>query len=316
MKEILKDKKIRYILPAILAIIVIVIITTIILNNSRSKKIGSKQEEPKAIVEVSTDVVETLGQKENGKSYGNVSLNFVSEKPIEKIWIENIDGTVTEENIGSTSYTKELELEYQKTYVISTITDDGKVTQSRVKVDVYPITYNANNGTGNTTQDVKILGKDIGIKTNEFTAPTGYSFVGWSTRKNGITVDYASATTYSNDAELNLYAVWACSGNTMTCKSAYTTTCNGKKDYRGTYCYTRNRWVGSSGCSGGVLVHNHKSACTKCGPHNNCGVNYKHSPCEHERTSSHTVYHPCSHGKNGEHGYCSHRQYSTHYFAE
>lgn len=311
MKDIIQNKYSKYILFAILVITIIGIAIIIILSNANNKKIGSKQEEPKAIVEVTTDVVETLGQNENGKDYGKVSLNFESEKPIEKIWIENIDGTVTQENIGSTSYTKELELEYQKTYVISTITNDGKVSQSRVKVDVYPITYNANNGTGESIHDVKILGKDIGIKGNQFDAPTGYNFIGWAITKNGTAVDYNASATYSRDSELNLYAVWSCSGNTSTCKSAYTTTCNGKGSHKGTYC----TWTKSFSCGRTDSQHKiayHSILCKVC-KQSSCGG---HSPCEHGKSSSHTIYHPCTHGFNGQHGYCSHRQYATHYFSE
>ena len=83
----------------------------------------------------------------------------------------------------------------------------------------YTITYKANNGlTGDSAEaDVtenKLAGTDYTILNNSatklgFTAPATKSFSKWNTKADGTGTDYAAAATYSTDADLTLYAVWA-----------------------------------------------------------------------------------------------------------
>ena len=83
----------------------------------------------------------------------------------------------------------------------------------------YTITYVANNGlTGDSAEpDVlkyKIAGESYTILNNSdsslsFTAPATKSFSKWNTKADGTGTDYAAAATYSTDADLKLYAVWA-----------------------------------------------------------------------------------------------------------
>lgn len=79
----------------------------------------------------------------------------------------------------------------------------------------YTITYVANNGT--TEANVvkpKIAGEDYTVLNNSdsslsFTAPATKSFSKWNTKADGSGTDYAASATYSTDADLKLYAVWA-----------------------------------------------------------------------------------------------------------
>ena len=83
----------------------------------------------------------------------------------------------------------------------------------------YTITYSANNGlTGDSAEpDVvkaKLAGATYTILNNSdsslsFTAPATKSFSKWNTKADGSGTDYAAAATYSTDADLKLYAVWA-----------------------------------------------------------------------------------------------------------
>lgn len=282
----------------------------IVLNNSIRIDIKKGQNQKLQLsnkVEITSDLIETL---ENNS--GKVNLNFISNNIIDKVCIESTDGTVLIETVGNNNYTKEVELEYRKTYIVIAVTNDGNITQSKVKLDVFPITYNANNGSGETIKTIKVLGQNTYIKGNEFDVPSGYSFAGWSTRKNGTSIDYNAATTYTLDVELNLYAVWKCNGSTFTCNNGSTTYCNGTKSYSSNYCVTTHKW----GKCNIVNGHWHKIMCKYCGSNKECSKGYAHPPCEHNKSSKHQIYKYCTHGYSSKHVYCTHNKYATHYYLE
>jgi len=81
----------------------------------------------------------------------------------------------------------------------------------------YKITYHANNSANPAEADVvkhKMAGATYTVLNNTddslgFTAPAGKTFSKWNTAAAGTGTDYAAAATYSTDADLDLYAVWA-----------------------------------------------------------------------------------------------------------
>lgn len=81
----------------------------------------------------------------------------------------------------------------------------------------YTITYVANNSADPAEPDVvavKLAGASYTILNNSdsslgFTAPATKTFSKWNTKADGTGTDYAAAATYSTDADLTLYAVWA-----------------------------------------------------------------------------------------------------------
>lgn len=81
----------------------------------------------------------------------------------------------------------------------------------------YTVTYVANNDASpaeDDVVDVKLAGSDYTILNNSasalgFTAPATKSFSKWNTKADGTGTDYSAAATYSTDADLKLYAVWA-----------------------------------------------------------------------------------------------------------
>lgn len=79
------------------------------------------------------------------------------------------------------------------------------------------ITYKANNGASPAEADVTIetaRGGSYTILNNSdsklgFTAPATKSFSKWNTKADGSGTDYAAAASYTANADLVLYAVWA-----------------------------------------------------------------------------------------------------------
>ncbi len=71
----------------------------------------------------------------------------------------------------------------------------------------YPVTYNANGGTGAPDTQEKKVDVDIVLSS---TVPTrdDYRFTGWNTATDGSGDSYAPGATYTTNAALNLYAQW------------------------------------------------------------------------------------------------------------
>lgn len=71
---------------------------------------------------------------------------------------------------------------------------------------IYTLTYELDGGEGIVNQR-KLKGDTVTI-TKAKPIKKGYSFVGWSSVKDGDTPDYEAGCEYSEDADLTLYAVW------------------------------------------------------------------------------------------------------------
>lgn len=72
----------------------------------------------------------------------------------------------------------------------------------------YEITYNANGGSGTTATQIKTRGTNIALSANSFTR-SNYHFVEWNTAADGTGTSYAEGATYTADAPIVLYAIWA-----------------------------------------------------------------------------------------------------------
>ena len=72
----------------------------------------------------------------------------------------------------------------------------------------FTVKYDANGGQNCPADQVKGVGQNITISSAIPTRPC-HTFVGWSTNKSAARVDYVPGASYSNDADITLYAVWS-----------------------------------------------------------------------------------------------------------
>ena len=87
-------------------------------------------------------------------------------------------------------------------------TDDASVTLYAVWKAVYTVTYDANGGTGAPASQTKTEGAALKLSTTEPTR-TGYKFLGWATTDNAAVAQYQAGGSYTDDANVTLYAVWS-----------------------------------------------------------------------------------------------------------
>ena len=78
----------------------------------------------------------------------------------------------------------------------------------------YTISYNGNGGSAPGTQ-TKTQGSSIRLSTQVPTR-TGYTFKGWATSSTAAVAQYQPGDTYTADADLTLYAVWAINSYSIT----------------------------------------------------------------------------------------------------
>ena len=180
------------------------------------------------------------------KYYGT-AITLSSTKPtrtnyVFKNWNTKSDGTGTTYNSGA-SYTANAALTlYAQWYA------------------PYTVTYNANGGTGGPTTQTKVYNINLTLTMSQPTR-SGYAFVKWNTKSDGTGTSYSSGATYSTNANLTLYAIWAAvpSIGTLT---AVRCDENGNQDDEGSYATVTCTWscAGSSAITGTVTPQSGGSA--------------------------------------------------------
>lgn len=131
MKSLLENKKVKIALIVVLILIVLLLVIGIVVTNVN--KINKRQDtELQANVDISSEVVGVVGKDENGRDLGKVTLNFTSDIPMDKISIENVDGTIIQEDVNSTTYEKEISVVFGHTHIISVVTSDGKISMHKI----------------------------------------------------------------------------------------------------------------------------------------------------------------------------------------
>jgi hypothetical protein len=72
----------------------------------------------------------------------------------------------------------------------------------------YTISYDANGGTGAPADQTKTHGVDLTLSTTKPTR-SSYSFQGWADTASGGSVKYSAGSSYTENADATLYAVWS-----------------------------------------------------------------------------------------------------------
>lgn len=121
-----------------------------------------------------------------------------------------VKGKVTLKNDGTVTAAHEVVLRAMGiTFKPMQKTDNEYTNINRV------ITYKANNSASPAEADVVRYAYNgtthtvLANSVTEFTAPTGEAFSKWNTKADGTGTDYAAAASYTANADLTLYAVWA-----------------------------------------------------------------------------------------------------------
>jgi uncharacterized repeat protein (TIGR02543 family) len=85
----------------------------------------------------------------------------------------------------------------------------------RYKPATYTVSYDANGGTGAPSRQTKTYGVTLTLTT---LIPTrrNYSFVGWSKDRNATSASYTAGGSYTDNADVTLYAVWRYDPETYT----------------------------------------------------------------------------------------------------
>ena len=97
--------------------------------------------------------------------------------------------------------------DFDNTWAISEDVNDGYPHLPWMYETTYKVTYDANGGAGAPDSQRKYEDADLTLST---VTPTrdGYKFLGWATESDANAVEYIAGATYSENAELTLYAVW------------------------------------------------------------------------------------------------------------
>ena len=133
-------------------------------------------------------------------------------------WYVSGHGWCTDNQINSNGYTRKVYNNNQTcTFDSSWITGlsgDGSYTFYAIwKKSTYTISYNANGGSGAPSAQTKTHGSTLMLSS---TIPTrdGYAFLGWSIDNTATSAMYSAGSSYMNNGNATLYAVW--SGNKYT----------------------------------------------------------------------------------------------------
>ena len=104
-------------------------------------------------------------------------------------------------------------------------TGDAAIATTNV-ANTYTVAFDKNGGSGEMSAQSFTYDTEQNLTANDFTAPTGYHFIGWATSANGA-MEYADGAEVSNLTAVNndtvtLYAQWEINKYTVTWKNGDT----------------------------------------------------------------------------------------------
>ena len=130
-----------------------------------------------------------------------------------------------------------------------TYTSNSALTLYAVWTQIkYPVTYNANGGSGAPAAQEKIHGDTLTLQTGVPTRTSGsttYTFAGWGTSATATTPSYQPGGSYTGNAALNLYAIWSLEYSSPVINSVSIYRCNssGTKSLSGDYVKMVFTWT-------------------------------------------------------------------------
>lgn len=145
------------------------------------------------------DTVEAIYDKDYQLAHGN---KFTNNGYTFKEWNTSSDGSGTSYLGGS------------KVTNLANIGDNINLYAIWVKdINNYTITYNVNDGSSSTFEQVSEVGQDVTINDGSTLHRDGYKFIGWNTKQDGTGTSYepgkhTASLTQTKDDVVNLYAQW------------------------------------------------------------------------------------------------------------
>jgi len=91
----------------------------------------------------------------------------------------------------------------------------GAVLFAQWTTDTYTVSYNANGGSGEPSDDTKTYGTPLTLSSTEPTRE-GFNFVGWAADAAAESAEYAASGSYIENASVTLYAVWQSTSDTVS----------------------------------------------------------------------------------------------------
>ena len=132
----------------------------------------------KTNVSIETKVVKLLDKSANGKQRAQIEIIVTSNTPLDNIIFENENGTFDKQKAEELTYTKKMEIELDKEYVITMVGKDGKLSKKifRNTKDDYQGPGPGESGhEGGTYNDPYV---PVGFKHTEGTWNSGYTIIG------------------------------------------------------------------------------------------------------------------------------------------
>lgn len=112
------------------------------------------------------------------------------------------------------------------------------------KANTYPITFDANGGSGGPTSQTKTYGVTL-VLSSTIPTRTNYNFEGWSTSSTATSAEYSAGGNYTANTSATLYAVWtlAYTKPRITNFSIRRLNAKGELDDQGTICKVIFDWA-------------------------------------------------------------------------
>ena len=110
---------------------------------------------------------------------------------------------------NSLKWYSEYPWDFEETWSIVEGMNDGyPILMPTLEIMQFTITYHPNGASGDEVVESKVGSESYTIRSNMFSR-SGYNFTGWNTQANGSGQSYSAGSSYTDLANLDLYAQWS-----------------------------------------------------------------------------------------------------------